>query len=58
MLNTKELVRILEIVKGVHTPEGKEIRLTIVRLLSGVSGVTREIEFESLKVQLRNLLDL
>lgn len=58
MLNTKELIKMLEIVKEVRTPEGREMRRTIVRLLSGVSGVTREVEEESLKVQLHNLLDL
>lgn len=58
MLNTKELMKMLDIVKEVGTPEAKEMRRTIVRLLSGVSGVTREIEVESLKVQLHNLLDL
>lgn len=58
MLNTNELMRMLEIVKEVRTPEGREMRRTIVRLLSGVSGISRQVEEESLKVQLHNLLGI
>lgn len=57
MLTHKQLIEVLETLKGYNTPEVREIKQTVARLLSGVTGVDVDVEFESLKVQLHNLIN-